>query len=80
MSGAGKKERPQRDHAQTVISPGVGPSHSWVGPFPPFPFARQAEELDGVDPIDLPPPIVLRHEGDAPCAMVTFLPHAMQQL
>jgi hypothetical protein len=41
--------------------------------------ARHAEELGGADPTHLLPPIILRHEGDALYATVTFLPHATQQ-
>jgi hypothetical protein len=36
--GRWKNEQPQRDHAQATSNPCMGPSHSWVGPFPSFPF------------------------------------------
>jgi hypothetical protein len=32
----GKSEQLQRDHAQATSNPGVGPSPSWVSPFPPL--------------------------------------------
>jgi hypothetical protein len=69
MAASPWPRRRRRGAAQLILLQGVVRAN-----------ARHAEELSSADPTHLPPPIVLRHEGDTLCAMVTFLPHAMQQL